>query len=119
MVFSPFYHYGMYSEVMKPKQNYPVFEIIADGEVLQTKNFTAQAWDKIMQPVIYHSKHKEWNAAMYNEVHRITGISDTAKYVSNVQKRDFFEWYQKYLSAITGKEIRSLIIQQKNYSPGR
>jgi hypothetical protein len=119
MVVSPFYHYGMYSEVMKPKENYPFFKIAADGEVLKTKDFSAQQWDKIMQPVICYSRHKEWNVAMFSEVQRITGISDTLKYISNVQKKDFFDWYTGYLSHILGKEVRSLTVQQKNYIPGR
>jgi hypothetical protein len=119
MVVSPFYHYGMYSEVMKPKENYPVFEITADGELLKTQDFSVQQWDKIMQPVIYYSRHKEWNADMFSEVRRITGLNDTAKYVSNVQKKDFFDWYTRYLSHILGKEVRSLTVQQKNYLPGR
>lgn len=119
MVFSPFYHYGMYSEVMKPKDNYPVFEVYADEELLKAKDFNPQQWDKIIQPVLYYSKHRQWNLDMYNELHRITGISDSAKYVSNVQKKDFFDWYRKYLSHMTGKEIRSLIVQQKPYKPGK
>ena len=119
IVFSPCYHYGMYSEVMKPGTSYPVFEIIADGAVLQVKDFSAQQWDKIMQPIIYYSKHKTWNRDMYREVQRITGISDSVNYVSNVQKKDFFDWYRNYLSGIIGKEVRSIIIQQKTYSPAR
>lgn len=119
IVISPFYHYGMYSEVMKPKDSYDVFGIVADGETLPAKNFSAQQWDKIMQPIIYYSRHKEWNMDMYNQVHRLTGISDTSKYISNVQKKDFFDWYRRYLSYILKKEVRSLTVQQKTYSPGK
>lgn len=118
MVLSPFYHYGMYSEVMKPGSHYPVVQIIADDDTLQTKDFNPQQWDKIMQPVLYYSKHKEWNGNMYREVQRITGISDSVNYLSNVQKKEFFDWYRKYLSQILDKEIRSLVIQQKTFTPG-
>lgn len=119
LVFSPFYHYGMYSGVMKPDNNYPVVQIIADDDTLQTKDFNPQQWDKIMQPVLYYTKHKEWNENMYRELERIMAISDTVKYVSNVQKKDFFDWYRKYLSQILDKEVRSLVIQQKTYTPGQ
>ena len=119
MVVSPFYHYGMYSQVMKPNESYPVFEIIADGETLRTKDYNAQQWDKIMQPLIYYSKHKQWNADMFVEVSRITGIRDTAKYVSTLQKKEFFDRYRKYLSIVLDKDVRTLTVQQKTYIPGR
>jgi len=119
MVASPFYHYGMYSEVMKERNSYDVFGISANGEALQSKDFSPQQWDKIMQPVIYFSRHKEWNAGMYNEVHRITGINDSSKYMIYVPKKLFTDWYRKYLSGILGKEVLSFNVQQKTYTPAR
>lgn len=118
MVVSPFYHYGMYSGLMKPDSSYTVLEIIADGEVLRTKDYNAQQWDKIMQPVLYYSKHKKWNAGMFIELNRITGISDTAKYVSTLQKKEFFDHYRKYLSIVIDKKVRTLTVQQKTFIPG-
>jgi hypothetical protein len=117
MVFSPFFHYGMYSEVMKPQQAYPVFSVSVNGEELRAKDFTPQQWDKIMQPVVYYSKHKEWNTAMFAEVHRLTGISDSAKFFNRLTKNDFSFWYRQYLSEMLGKEIMNVGIQSKTYQP--
>jgi hypothetical protein len=119
MVFSPFYHYGMYSEVMKPQQVYPVFGVVVDGEELKAKDFTPQEWDKIIQPVDYYSKHQQWNNEMFAQAHRLTGINDSAKYFNRLTKNDFNFWYQQYLSQILGREITSFSIQLKTYQPER
>ncbi len=115
MVFSPFYHYGMYSEVMKPQQSYPIFGVIVDGEELNTKDFTPQQWDKIIQPIAYYSKHQNWNAEMFSHIKRLTGISNYQQYSNQLNKNDFTFWYQQYLSELLGKEIMQLSIQYKTY----
>jgi hypothetical protein len=119
MVFSPFFHYGMYSAMMKPKNNYPVFEVIVDEEVLQAKDFTPQQWDKIQQPLIYFKEHKEWNSDQFSEANRLFGLSDTSKFMNNLPKRSFYTWYQNYLSLVLEKKVMTLLVQQKNYSPAR
>ncbi len=119
MVFSPFYHYGMYSAVMRPEAQYPVFEVIADGQVLQAKDYTPQQWDKIMQPLLYYSRHREWNENMYRELHRITGMNDSAKYVNHIAKRGFYTWYQQHLARIIDRNIKTMAVQQKNHNPAR
>lgn len=109
----------MYSEVMKPKESYPVFEVIVNEQVLQTKDFTPQQWDKIQQPLIYFNKHKEWNGYMASEANRLFGLSDSSKFNNNLTKRSFFTWYQNYLSLVLNKKITTLLVQQKNYTPAR
>jgi hypothetical protein len=47
MVFSPWYNYGMYSEVMNPKEVYTVTKVYADSQLLKGNNFSPQAWDRI------------------------------------------------------------------------
>jgi hypothetical protein len=47
MLFSPWYNYGMYSEVMKPEETYTVTKVYADNELLKGSNFSPQAWDRI------------------------------------------------------------------------
>jgi hypothetical protein len=119
MVFSPFFHYGMYSEVTKPKDSYPVFEVIVDEEVLQAKDFTPQQWDKIQQPLIYFNKHKEWNSYQFLEANRLFNLSDSPKFMNSLTKRSFYTWYQNYLSLVLDKKVMTLLVQQKSYSPAR
>ncbi len=47
MVFSPFYHYGMYSGVFHPRKEYFVNIITVKGDTLRGKDFSPAAWDKI------------------------------------------------------------------------
>jgi hypothetical protein len=115
MVFSPFYHYGMYSEVMQPKDTYPIFGVTVNGEELKAKDFSPQQWDKIIQPLVYYSKHRQWNEDMFGEVHRLTGINDSAKYFKKLTKNDITFWYQQYLSATLHKEVTAVVIESKTY----
>jgi hypothetical protein len=47
MVFSPFYHFGMYSgkQYIIPVYNVP--EAYKNGKIIEGKNYTTQQWDKI------------------------------------------------------------------------
>jgi hypothetical protein len=119
MVFSPFYHYGMYSEVMKPRESYPVYEIVVNEQSLRAKDFTPQRWDKIVQPVQFFARHQEWNGYIFSEMNRLSGISDTARYFNHTTKREFYRWYERYLATELGTRVHSLNIQLKNYTPGR
>lgn len=117
MVFSPFYHYGMYSEVMKPAASYQVFSITADGTELKTQDFTPQQWDKIMQPVLFYAKHAEANRQMFAEVHRLTGITDSSHYINHTNDTGFMSWYKKYLGDILHRQVHTVAIQPKTYRP--
>lgn len=117
MVFSPFYHYGMYSEVMKPQQSYPIFAVIIDGKELKTKDFTPQQWDKIIQPLVFYSKHKSWNAEIFDHARKITGVSSYSYYHNRITKKEFNIWYQQYLSELFDKEIMQVNILYKTYQP--
>jgi hypothetical protein len=117
MVFSPFYHYGMYSEVMKPQASYPIFGVVVDGEELKTKEFTPQQWDKIIQPLVYYSKHQSWNAEMFDHARRITGVSSYSYYNNRLTKNDFLAWYRLYLSELLDKDVMQVNIKHKTYQP--
>jgi hypothetical protein len=47
MVFSPWYNYGMYSDVIKPQKEYAIYKIYADGKLMAGNEYTPQQWDKI------------------------------------------------------------------------
>ena len=47
MVFSPWYNYGMYSEVIKPQNQYTITKVYADDKLLTGNQFTPQQWDRI------------------------------------------------------------------------
>lgn len=47
MVISPWFNYGMYSEVIAPQKEYIVYKIYADGKLMQGADYSPQQWDAI------------------------------------------------------------------------
>ena len=116
VAFSPAYTYGMYSQVFRPQKKYIVPEIIVNGRVLQTKNFTPQQWDKIIQPVAVFQKQSEWNRAEFNfYIRRLLHIEDSSHYTNRLSQAGFNDWYKQYLSAIIHANISTLSIQFQEY----
>lgn len=108
---SPFFHYGMYSEVIEPKNIYVVPEVIVNDKPLQTKNFSPQEWDKVIQPVVLYDAQKSWNSKIYNEhVKPLLHFKDSTKYVNNISDICFYRWYKTYLQTIIHKRVNSLKI---------
>src|ERR1043165_5318387 len=68
IAFSPIYTYGMYSETLLPQKKYTVPEITIDGSLLQTRNFTPEEWDDIVQPVALFSQQQRWNRLQFYNV---------------------------------------------------
>jgi hypothetical protein len=120
MVFSPFYHYGMYSEVMKEKDNYAVFEIEVNGKKLLAQNFTIQQWDKIILPLNYYSSiNTKSNALDYSDIKRLMNAihidANESKYIQTCNSKKFENWYQLYLGNLLNKKIDNLQIQYHIY----
>ena len=88
-----------------------------DGQELKATDFSPQQWDKIKLPIVYYSKQDEWNSYMFSEIHRLTGINDTSRFLNNMNKHDFISWYQQYLSALLHKKVITVDIQTKTYQP--
>ena len=111
VAFSPVYTYGMYSQVIKPQKKYIVPEISVNGNLLETKNFTPQQWDKIILPVLLFSKQEAWNRFEFDSyIRRLLQIEDSSFYINKLSKAQFDEWYKKYLSEIIHLDISNLVI---------
>jgi len=116
VAFSPVYTYGMYSQVIKPQKKYVIPEITVNGALLQTKNFTPQQWDKIIQPVAIFQKQSEWNRAEFNfYIRRLLHIEDSSHYTNRLSQAGFNDWYKQYLAAILHANISSLSLQFQEY----
>ena len=119
LVFSPFYHYGMYSQVMQPQNEYLVPEIIVDGTLLKGNDFTPWTWDKILQPVNYFTAIPASNALYKNEVTRLTPAfllpGKTSNFKQPCDYQGFMEWYKKYLSGILGKPVTTVEVASRKY----
>jgi capsule polysaccharide export protein KpsE/RkpR len=120
IVISPFYNYGMFSEVMKPKEEYWAFEVNVNGQNLRGKDFSASEWDKIMLPLNYYSSiSAASNRLFYTDVRRIMNTvflhPNEKRFLQNCNEEDFIEWYKKYLSVSFDKTINTLHIQYRKY----
>ena len=119
MVFSPFYHYGMYSEVMKEKSSYRVFEIQVNGRELQAKGFTPQQWDNIILPLNYYASINKSNALYQTDIKRLMNtihisVNDI-NYMQNCDSKGFEKWYKNYLSSVLKEDIATLNILYRSY----
>lgn len=108
---TPFYQYGMYSEVIKPQKVYIIPVIKVNGNMLQTKNFTCEQWDKIVQPVVLYDKQEDWNAKLFTQhIQPLFTFTDENHYRNNLSKEDFYRWYKNYLAKMLQQPIDSLVI---------
>ena len=119
MVFSPFYHYGMYSQVMRPQSEYLVPEIVVDGILLKGNDFTPWAWDKILQPVNYFSAIRPSNALYKNEVTRLTPAflspRKTGNFLQACDYEGFIDWYTKYLADVLRRPVKTVEVASHKY----
>lgn len=120
IVVTPFYNYGMYSEVMIPKKEYWLYEVNVNGKKLQGKNFSPQQWDKIILPLYYYSSvNVKSNALFYSDVKRIMNKMflnpNEKRFLQNCNEEQFTEWYKRYLSASLSSPVNALHIRYRKY----
>jgi len=120
MVVSPFYHYGMYSEVMKPNLVYGVYEVEVDKVLLQANNFSAQQWDKIILPIKYFHALDSMNLLYQTDVKRLMSAlnlkTDDRKFILPCNAKLFYKQYKNYLIHILDAKIDTLDISYRMYS---
>lgn len=108
---TPFFHYGMYSEVIKPGKIYIVPVIKVNGNMLRTQDFTPQQWDKIIQPVVLYDKQEEWNQKLYGQhIQHIFPFAKRDNYTNGLSKQEFYNWYRNYLQRVLHQSIDSVLI---------
>jgi len=116
LVFSPFYHYGMYSSIIKPATQYNITEVFVDSERLAAKDFSPQEWDNIMQPVIKFDEQKKWNDELWQtNIKRLLPFADAAKFNNNITKEEFDQWYQSHLQNLLDRKINKIDMISGNY----
>jgi len=114
LVFSPFYHYGMFSEVFLPKQQYEVTEIIVGGKLLQAKDFSPNEWDNLMLPVILYRRQQSWNSHLYNtEIKRLLHTKDSSLYINHLSQPEFDKWYRQRVIQIAKLTDTAVTIQYR------
>lgn len=119
VVFTPFFHYGMYSEVMKVNAEYAVWEVEGNNKKLQAADFSIQEWDKIILPLQYYAGIRKSNSIYFADTKRLLKnigiITDDKKFLNTCNIEFFEDWYIKYLQEITGAEIKNISIHSRIY----
>lgn len=115
--FSPAFHYGMYSSVIRPPNTYTVKEVWVNGRRLATKDFNPCGWDKVYQPVKLFSNQQSWNSSVWNnDIKRLLHFTDSSKYVNTITGTYFKAWYANYLQTFLQQKIDSVRIVDANYT---
>lgn len=117
VVFSPFYHYGMYSEVIKPATEYNVLKVYINEELLVAKNFSPQQWDKIILPVDRFYNQQKWNSTLFKEdINRMLPFANSVYFTNTITEENFNNWYRQQLENITGKKVNTFKIVFTDYT---
>lgn len=110
VVFSPFYHYGMYSEKMELEDSVAIAAISINNEQLEPFDFSAQEWDKLTMPIYQYQDYWQHNKDMYyQDIERLlnklriqpTGLNFEIAHPSGFL---FHKWYHAYLEGIVGNK---------------
>ncbi len=120
MVFSPFFHYGMYSAKVEPRHSYLVNIVTVDGDTLSGADYTPPQWDKIqytLQQVVASSCDSLFYQNQILRLYRKAGLpAPNSKYFVNFgnrQKR--LETYKIWLAKQLGKKGASIKVSQNRY----
>lgn len=112
MLFSPFYHYGMFSGVALPRETYEVVEIKVNGRQLQAQLFSANEWDNLVQPVLLYRDQQNWNSNLYHtQIKRLIGVNDSTLYVNNLSQSAFNNWYRQHVARLLHLDDRAIDVR--------
>ena len=119
MAVSPFFNYGMYSEVIKVNEKYLVFEVIQNGKRLRGQDFTPEEWDKILLPLQYFSGISKSNELYEKDIQRLLNKvhlpSTRDQFLETCNYQEFENWYKEYLTQITNENTVTIAINTRTY----
>lgn len=119
LVVTPFYNYGMYSEVLKPDSSYQVFKVEQNGRLLRGQDFSTQEWDKILLPLSFYANKSRNNNLFETDIKRILSKGNIkatpGNFLIECDCTSFVDWYAGYLSRITKEPTKSLKIYYQTY----
>lgn len=119
IVITPFYNYGMYSEVMPVRKTYKVFEVELNGRRLRGQDFSPQQWDKIVVPLQFYVGIKTSNELYRTDIKRLLEkmhiAANDANFLVSCNYQQFENWYKNYLEQLTNEKINSLSLNQRSY----
>ncbi|MCW3081830.1 hypothetical protein [Segetibacter sp.] len=119
IVITPFYNYGMFSEVIKVKNAYQIFEVELNGKRLRGKDFSPQKWDKILLPLQFYAGIKTSNQLYKSDIKRLLYKmripANDANFLLTCNYQQFENWYKDYLQDVTNQKIEAFAVSYRNY----
>lgn len=119
MVISPFFHYGMYSGIIKIKNTYDIFEIEQNGKRLRGQDFTPEQWDRIILPLQCYAGVNKSNELYETEIKRLLskiGVSAASQnFISVCNYQEFENWYKIYVGDVTDEKIHTISVNYCTY----
>jgi hypothetical protein len=119
LVISPFYNYGMFSEVMHVNKSYRIFEVEVNGRRLRGQDFSAQQWDKVILPLEYYASINKSNTLYKTDIKRLLEkihIETSDKnFLQQCNYQQFENWYKKYVATITFTPVHTINITYRLY----
>ena len=122
-VATPFFNYGMYSDKIYPQEEYTVYKIYANGQLLKGGDFSIQDWDKLYVPLYMYLSKDSVNAGMLEVQNRLlkklrlSPLSENNTLFANkdFDDADFMKWYKIYIASILKKNVAELQIVKQQY----
>ncbi|MBX3255359.1 MAG: hypothetical protein KF862_14555 [Chitinophagaceae bacterium] len=122
-VATPFFNYGMYSEKILSKDQYEIYKVYVNGELLKGDDYSIQEWDKIYVPVYMYYAKDTTNELMIEVRNRLLlklqlkGLEADNRYFENREFNDeaFIEWYAAYLCGFSGHSSQNIRVIKQNY----
>lgn len=122
-VATPFFNYGMYSDKIYPQEEYTVYKIYANGQLLKGGEFSIQDWDRVYVPLYMYLGKDSVNAGMLEVQNRLlkklrlSPLSENNALFTNnyFDDADFMKWYKPYIASIVKKDIAELRIVKQQY----
>lgn len=121
MVFSPFFHYGMYSAPEDALRVYDVNVVTLNGDTLRGKNFSPQQWDRIhftLQAVLASSCDSSFYSSQVERLYaktKLLPLPNLKNFVNPGTQMEKLNRYKKWLGKQLGKPDALIDVKQAAY----
>jgi hypothetical protein len=120
MVFTPFFHYGMYSAPAEIKKEYTINIVTIGGDTLRGKDFTPPQWDKIqytLNQIIASNCDSDFYTHQVSRLFKKAGLPapNTVLFINKRTSEAQISLYKKWLAKQLNRNSESVEVAQGTY----
>lgn len=121
MVFSPFFHYGMYSAPQQALRVYDVNVVTLNDDTLRGKDFSPQQWDKIhftLQALLASSCDSSFYTSQVERLYakaKVLPAPNAINFVNEGTQQEKMNLYKTWLGKQLGKPGAEIEVHQAGY----